>query len=328
MASSRLAVAALATVLLGLPSCAIDGGVRSKASPAGAFKWGLGADGNYHYLGVSTKADNAYGYVLAKRDLYPPFRWEVTVGLGEWTPEDIGWFATELDATGTNPLQFWLLGAEPEGNGFQVFAANYIHTSRQGQTYFSGVDAVDLAIEHNGTTVYFAARAHGDLDWTLIWSTPAGGAVMPVHPAIGVMGLDREAVAGFKRFRVVNSTPPAMAPVAWYGTILDLYAAVDHFVTAMDLSDGDQPEPFDAATAVNDGLADLDDAIAGIGTLIPAAKEPPGAPEALKAAQKARKAAASVAKKLEGAKAGKTAIKGLLKAIGPALEAADILRNM
>jgi hypothetical protein len=333
MTKVKLAVSVVLGLLLTvlcLPACATDSGVSSKASPKGSLKWAFGTDGPDSFLGVTSKADGAYGYLLAKRDIYPPFRWEVTGGVVDpEPPAGLGWIATELDATGSSPLQFWLMGAEPSGGGCNVFAANWLNTARQGQQFFADTDSVDFAIEHDGSTVFFEARRTGDLAWTPIWNTTAAGAWMPVHPAVGVIGIDPGVLVGFSGFRVVKSAMPGSPPVQWYGTILDLYTAVDHLTVAMNLANGSNPDPAAALTRVNDALMEFDEALVGIeGLFLKAKAGTPGREEARKLALKAQKGAASAAKKLGAGKAGKSAIKGLLKAIGPALEAADILRNL
>jgi hypothetical protein len=313
-----------------LSACATDSGVIGKASPKGSLKWAFGSDGPDHFLGVTTKVNGAYGYLLAKRDLYPPFRWEVTGGrYGGTAPGDTGRIVTELDATGSTPLQFWLMGADPTGTGFNVFAANHQNTSPQGTTYLPDASAIDFAVEHDGATVFFHARRTGDVDWTPVWSTSAAGAQMPLHPAVGVMGIRSGALAGFNGFRVVKSAMPGSPPVGWYGTIFDLYTAVDHLTAAMDLANGAIPDAAAARLRVVDALGEFDEALAGIDGLLLETKAKASGPEtARKLAQKAQKSAASAAKKLAAGKAGKSAIKGILKAIGPALEAADVLRHV
>jgi hypothetical protein len=323
---ARLSAFALILALV-LPGagCAGDGGPLKMKGPPGHLKWRFDSAGDDHFLGVTSKLDGAYGYLLVKRDLHPPFRWETTVaprdgaGVG-----DVDWIATELDAFGSTPLQFWLMGAEPVAGGTNVFAACHLNTSRQGQELFAGATSVDLAIEHDGTDVIFFARKTGGVSWTEIWRRDATGQQFPVQPAVGVVGLGRKKTVGFDDFRVVASSPPQGPITPAYQVILHAYDAVDDLVLAMHDSDGANPDPAGALLHVNDALLHLDDAIAGAGALT-ATKVKTGPSAALKLLGKARKTAASVVKKLERGKAGKSAIKKLMKAVASALQAAEAL---
>lgn len=197
------------------------------------------------------KKTGATGFIQLSRDLWKPFRFEVTGGfINSAKTSDIeGFFCTELDVRGSDPLQFYTICANPVNNGMQVFVSS--HTGTLGQLFFAGALIVDFAFDHDGSNLVFLAKPHGDLNYQTVATLPMSTQNSPLLPSVGVNGFSDGAEVGFDHFRVVSNGIAPSELSSQQIAARDLWDAVDFASEALDALDGIAPD----MQAVSSGLA-------------------------------------------------------------------------
>lgn len=211
----RLTACAPLAVLLGAVGCAAKADLAKTRVARGEKKFAFDTAMVAHdyYLALQSKkkaAGSAFGFVQVALDLWGPFRWEVSAGLRD--PDKTaglanGFFCTELDVRGSDPLEFYALCARPISGGLQVFAST--HQGNQGSTFFAGATEVDLAVEHTGTGLRFEARPSGGGAYTTVAVVAMGAQTASLLPSIGVSGVAHPAEVAFDHFALpTNGAPP------------------------------------------------------------------------------------------------------------------------
>ncbi len=268
----------------------------------------------YVFMRAQKKAQGGFAFALLPRDLWGPFRWELTAGLFDPAHANVGpgFFCTELDARGTNPLQFYALCVQPVPGGLLVFVSS--HLGNHGQLFLAGATIVDLAVEHDGTNLLFQVREAGTPDYALVAQVPLDPQPFPLLPSIGVSNVGQGAEAGFDNFRVPFNgvSPVALTPEqAVVRLIWD--DAVDDEVAALFLLDGPTP---DAAAA----RANLVEAQGGLDGILVAAQALTPTKAVKKAIGKLQAAQGKVKAAIAAIDAGKPETKSINK-IGKAIDA-------
>ncbi len=296
------------------------------------LRWSQKRVGNDHYLGVQVRGRApGSGFILLKRNLWPPFRWEVTYGVYGGEASSTGTFGSELDAVGSSPLQFYGISAQYVSGGLNVFAASHLSApGTHGSKFYPGVRKVDVAIEHDGSKLRYYSRPHGTgASYDLLAEIDVTGQMLPVRPTVGVFHIEKQDRIGFDHFRVAeNGMPPA--PSAEDEAVAKIFQAVDAQVDAFDGVDGETPNPTAAVALLADSRESLDAALAKVDEILAGAsgkrsgKTGPAA--AKKFLLKARKKLLSAKKKLERSGKVKNPARGLKKIIVPEFDAALALK--
>jgi hypothetical protein len=284
------------------------------------------------YLGIRAKkkVESAYLVINVPRDLWPPFRYEVTAGLFDpsraWTGG--GFFCTEVSRIDSNPLDFYDICGQPVASGINVFTAD-MNGSRKTRL-FTGATRVDLAVEHDGTDLVLYARATGEPDWIEIdrFNRPAGP-----DPYLGGIGAAQIAFgqeAGFDEFRVVENGSPPSTPSAPDGARESVFQALDPLVEALHALNDTAPDSVQASMDLERAESALADARTDVDALLVLGKKKLKNPSktASKKLAKAGKSLAAAAKKLEANKKARGIVKVLKKAAKAELQAADALHQI
>lgn len=151
-------------------------------------------------------AGNAFGFLQAPRELWAPFRWEVTAG--RLDPDGIsvgpGFFCTELDGKDTDPLEYYGICAQPIGGGLNVFVIRR-GNGNVGQLFLPGADAVEFAVEADGESMVFQARIPGGGPWSTVASIAFSDPGFGLLPSVGASQMPADGQADFDFFRVVSN---------------------------------------------------------------------------------------------------------------------------
>ena len=248
-------------------------------------------------------------------DLWPPFTWEVTAGLLHPDRRDTigqGLFGTELDAEGTEPLEFYGLFAQFLNGGMNAFVST--HDGNQGQQFFPGVTALDLRVTADAMDMHFFVRPRGQGAYQQIATVPYTAPTTALQPAVGMFNVGGGTEVGFDNERLVLNSPPPTAPSALEAAQARVFDAWSEQLAASQVLDGATPDLAAGVAAVDRAVTALDGAIGAVGAL-PSKRGKASSPResALRLLGKARKQLGSVAKGL--AKPSATKEKPRLKAI-------------
>jgi hypothetical protein len=277
------------------------------------------AAGKDRYLAMRAKKSAVGGFACVQvgRELWAPFRWEVTAGVYDSEHDNVspGSFGTELDVRGSDPLQFFAFRVKPVTQpraGLHVQVESHL-SPNHGDLDLAGATGVDLAIEHDGTNLVFTVRETGTSPWLLLGAIPLDQRAA-LLPSLEVSNLGHGAEVGFECARVVANGPSPLTLLPEQQAARDLWDhAVDDALEALYAMDGNAP---DLAAVTEDLAAALDglhDCAADVQALEPTKS-------AKKAAAALQLAQAKLAKASQQLKQNKPQLK-ILKSIGAALDA-------
>ena len=212
---------------------------------------------------------NAYGFIQAPRELWAPFRWEVTAG--RLDPDGIsvgpGFYCTELDGKDTDPLEYYGICAQPVEGGLNVFVIRR-GNSNVGQLYIPGANIVEFAVEADGESMIFQARIPGGGPWATVADIAFSDPGFGLLPSVGVSQMPADSQADFDFFRVVsNGTKPGATgeelagEAAWkvVDALLEAGYALDDGaddIGGADAAYADAEDAVAAALALSGGIAD------------------------------------------------------------------------
>lgn len=257
---------------------------------------------------------SGHGFQSLPFDLWAPFRWEVTAGrLDAATPgPGTGFFCTELDVRGSSPLEFYALCAQPSGDGYTAWV------SRRGENFVGTLDipssvALDLAVEHDGTTMTFRARAAGVGEFQTVASLEQAPTA-PFMPSLGAAQLPLGAGVDFDDFRIASNGPLPVAASAEAVLARGLADAGGPLVDAAHSLRGPTAPPGVAvefalaAAALREAEEDLLEEAAGL-------SDPGAAKRSAKLVRASWKAASKAGAVLQKGKPPRSAMKSAFKAV-------------
>lgn len=293
--------------------------------------------GRQSVLVATSRAADGVFFTRPPLDLHGAWRAEITTGFFDpRRAADAGeaLFGLEVDRRETTPQPSEFYGvycrrfAEPEG--IQVFASS--HGGNHGQIFLSGETLVDLAVDSNGSTVTFLARAHGSGGaYQTVGSRALSTPSAPHQAGFGFFGAPKGGTYGFTQFRTPENGNPATAVGPEQRAIERMYLAATGVLEASYAVDGPvvaDDELTDAVAKLGKALVVLAQAISDVDAL----PEPVGKASARTRALRELRASE---RKLEQAKAalekkGRRAIRPFLAAAAKqlhrsALKVTDLL---
>jgi hypothetical protein len=235
------------------------------------------------------------------------FREDLAVGLGS------GIFGIELDARGSDPLEFYGCFAQYLQGGLNTFVSKRgpgdSAASNVGQHFFADTLRVEVFVAHDGQNLVFRARPADTTQTPLVIGTVPFVQQKPLNPGIGAFNIGDKGQVGFDRLEFgANGNPPAPVSPA-EKAVSDLFRAAAPILHAQNLLDGAAPDMAGAAAAFGDARARLDIALASLDAIPVTAKRSPlqqardrlilaqfalGGAEALLAAGDSRKVPAAI----------------------------------
>lgn len=315
--------------------CAFEEDATAKASrrSTASVRREKGVGGRRSVLVATSRAADGIFFTRPPLDLHGAWRAEITTGLFDprrAAKAGTALFGLEVDRRETTPQTVEFYGvycrrfAEPEG--IQVFASS--HGGNHGQVFLSGATLVDLAVESNGSTVTYLARAHGGGGaYQTVGSRSFSSPSAPHQAGFGFFGAPKGGAYGFTQFRIPENGNPATAVGPEQRAIERMYLAATGVLEAAYAADGpavSDDELTDAGANLGKSLVVLAQAISDVEAL----------PEASARTRALRELRASE-RKLEQAKAalekkGRRAIRPFLAAAAKqlhrsALKVTDLL---
>lgn len=252
------------SVLLASAGCAVVGDEKAAraTTKVKAVAVDYLDDGKQTVLSVASVQDGGLFFTRPPLDMNGPWRVDVTAGILD--TDDVAksagaLFSLEVDRreSGTNvPSQFYGISARrflpPDPDVLQVYA--YSHGGVGTQTTFPGVNAAELVVASDGSTVTYFARPAGTNDsYTALGSVALASPGAPHQPGFGTFSAPKGARLGFTEFRVNANDSPVDATPYHTTARLVMEAALAALAAAYEV---DQPVVDSMqATAANDLLA-------------------------------------------------------------------------
>ena len=165
---------------------------------------GSDGKGSNRYLAFRArkKAKDGFGFIRVRRDLWAPFRLEVTGGLFHSGRANLGTgvFYVELEAGIFDPFPFYNICAELVPGGIKLTAHQGDALGDPvtvGELTLDGATVVDFVLDHDGQDLDFLARAAGEATYRTLASIRLADQTTPLRPRFGVEGIRRGAEVGF-----------------------------------------------------------------------------------------------------------------------------------
>lgn len=243
------------------------------------------------YVAMTAKkgSSGALGFTRVPYDLWAPFdmslefgiyREDLAAGLGT------GIFGIELDARGSEPLEFYGCFAQFIQDGLNVFVSKRgpgdSGASNVGQHFFPGARRVEVFVAHDGASLVFRARPADTVGAPLVIGSVPFVQQKPLNPGIGVFNVSDKSQIGFDRLEFgANGNPPAPVTPA-EKAVSDLYRAAGPILHAHNLLDGTAtPDMAGAIAALDDAKARIETARTSVEAIPVAAKQRSPAEQAL-----------------------------------------------
>jgi hypothetical protein len=211
----------------------------------------------------------------SQRELWPPFRVDVTEGLFDASSAARydGVFSLELNALRDGSFEFvpmHSLRAVVEDGGLRVRAMRFDPPQGQstqieetlGDVFLPDTSVADLAIEHDGDTVHYLARVPGDEEFVEVATSPRSSRDLFFQPGVRASGISRSVGVGIDAFRVqANGEAPDGEPVPELHAALEAtYVVGDDIVAAIEALDGGAPDADRALQDIDGALSAVTDA--------------------------------------------------------------------
>jgi hypothetical protein len=224
------------------------------------------AKNRYEAVAARRGSSGALGFVSIPYDLWPPFDLSARFGVFDESKAPgigPGLFGVELDARGTDPLQFYGVYAQYVQGGLNVFLSKRgpgdSGASNIGQRFFADTRIVEVSLSHDGANLVVSARPSGSTAPADVVATLAFVVTTPLNPGFGAFNIGDRAEIGFDDFELgANGTPPVPVSPA-HAAVTELGTALFRLVSAHNRLDGtDAPDLPAADVALGEAATRLD----------------------------------------------------------------------